>query len=271
MIWNPLDWSGRIFLIFYGILMVISFLICVYFRSQIGSNKLFNYKLSVFELAYLTGGEERAKEAILLSVLSSNAAKLSNDGKAILMNRGTSLPFDVLQIADRFSGINLTRKSFYIQFDLGLERVKRSLVQKGLVPSDEQMSDHYTKVALVTFAPLLLAGLKIYVGIERHMPVQILVILFIISIIGILALCASPYTTRNGRLALQHHQVTNYRAARAPLGNEIVIAFALAGSVVLQGTAFANVVPKSDNSDGGGGSGGGSGDGCGGGCGGCGG
>ncbi len=264
---NPLDWTGGYFLILFAALISVSFLIAFYLRFNIGSNIAINQKLSPFEIAFLSGGEKRAQETILLKVLASDAAKLSDDGKALSRINTSRFSSDIAGLLYNFRGTAMSKEAFYAEFDGGLEHIKRSLVQKGLLPSSDDMTQYKSIVALVFCLPLMLGGLKIFVGLELHKPVEILTLLMIGSVIGVFALFTTPYSTQSRRETLFKNSTLHSRAMRAPVGSELVLAFALAGPVVLQGTAYAAIVPKPQG-DGGSSADGGSG--CGSGCGGCG-
>jgi heme A synthase len=111
--------------------------------------------------------------------------------------------------------------------------------------------------ALALFAiPLLLGAAKVQVGMERHKPVGILVVLIIMTAIIALFHLIPPRLTRAGREALAAEQARNARAARAPLENELMLAVALTGLVVLSGTPYAALYAAATASGGGGGCGG---------------
>jgi hypothetical protein len=111
---------------------------------------------------------------------------------------------------------------------------------------------------------------------ERHKPVGILIFLIIMTAIIALFQMIPPRLTRAGQEALAAAKARNARAARAPLENELMLAVALTGLVVLSGTPYGALYAAAKASGagsacGGGGDGGGGCGGGGGGCGGCGG
>jgi hypothetical protein len=93
-------------------------------------------------------------------------------------------------------------------------------------------------------------------------------LVFALALVSFIIATAGPARTSAGTRALRRAKRQNPRAARAPVGDEIMLAFALTGAAVLAGRPYRPFFLTP--SDTGGGSGGCGGSGCGGGgCGGC--
>jgi uncharacterized protein (TIGR04222 family) len=266
MTWNPFDWTAGPFLALYLTIAVIVFLLGFRFRSTIGPAAQATHQLSVLELAYLAGGARRLGDAVLLSLTSGNGATIAPNGHTItvtdqtplapLMGRPILLPVRP----------NMTRQQFQTAVEPIVERVQGRLQVFGYYPSDDQMTSF--RMTVLPFVVLLLVFgiIKALVGAERHHPVEILILLLILTMFGGFVLAKQPTRTRAGNDVLQNYQAFHARASRAPLDHELLLAVALSGAAVLSGTAYASVHAASQtmNSGGDGGGCGGGGSGCGG-------
>jgi uncharacterized protein (TIGR04222 family) len=275
MIWNPFDWTAGPFLTLYLSLAVVLFVWGFRSRSMIGPGLPTTHQLGVLELAYLAGGANRLGDAALLSLTSGNGATIDPKDGAITVADQKPLA----AVMDRPPRLtvqpDMTRQQFQTVVVPLVGRVRQRLQELGYYPTDEQM-DSFRMAVLPFVIALLVFGLsKVLVGVERHRPVGILLFLLALTTIAGALLASRPARTRAGRHALRTYRATNARASRAPLDQELLLAVALSGAVVLSGTAYASVYAASRtmNSGGGcsGGSCGGGGGGGGGGCGGCGG
>ncbi|HLG81681.1 MAG TPA: TIGR04222 domain-containing membrane protein [Bradyrhizobium sp.] len=271
MTWNPFDWTAGPFLALYLSLAAIIFLGGFGMRSMIGPAAQAIRRLSALELAFLAGGARRLGDAALLALSSGNGATIDPKGHSItvtdqrplstLMDRPPLLPVRP----------DMTRQQFQAAVQPLVERVQQRLQDFGYYPSSEQMRSF--RWSVLPYVGLLLAfgATKALIGAERHHPVGFLVILLVLTAVGGFLLAKSPTRTRAGKDALRSCKASNARASRAPLDQELLLAVALSGAVVLSGTAYAPVYAASktmsSSSDGGGCGGGG--DGGGGGCGGC--
>jgi len=269
---NPFDWTGGPFLTLYVALAVIVLLTSLRARTTIGPSARSTQELNVLELAYLGGGPRRVGDAVLLALTAANGATVDSTGRKItvtdqrpiagLMNR----PPQLTVYRD------MTRQQFQAAVKPLVERTQERLGQLGYYPSDEQTSS-YRKAVLPFIAALMAFGtFKAFIGAERNHPVGFLILLLFVTAVAGLLLARRPLRTRAGKEALQEYQASNARASRAPRDNELLLALALSGAVVLSGTAYAPIYAASrtmTGSDGGGGCGGGGGGDGGGGCGGC--
>jgi uncharacterized protein (TIGR04222 family) len=273
MTWNPFDWTAGPFLTFYLAMAAVIFATGFSMRSRIGPGANAVRKLNPLELAYLAGGARRVGDTALLSLMSANAATMGLSDNRI--NVTTQSPLGTL--VGRPTGLTfepgMTRQQFQKAVKPLVERIQTRLQELGYCPTDEQIASfRFTFLPLVGL--LVAIGLiKAMVGAERHHPVGILIFLLIVTVFAGFALARRPTRTQAGKDALENHQSSNARAARAPREQELVLAVALSGAVVLSGTPYASVYAASkamgSSGDGGGGCGGGDGGGGGGGCGGC--
>jgi uncharacterized protein (TIGR04222 family) len=273
---NPLNWTAGPFLTFYVGIASLILLAAWLLRRRVGESARSSSNLTAPELAYLSGGEQRVGDAVITALLTSNAATLSSDGRTVDID-GTKLRMqpDLAPFARAGLSGEIKRRDFQQKIRPGVEYIRVKLEELGLCPGPSLLSTYRLKVLALFAVPLLLGIEKVGVGTERNKPVGFLVILLIITVIAALNFLRAPRLTRAGHEALTAAQTHRSRAARAPLENELTLAVALTGLVVLSGTSYDALYAASRSNgggwvDGGGGSCGGGGGG-GGGCGGCGG
>jgi uncharacterized protein (TIGR04222 family) len=265
---NPLDWTAGPFLGLYIAVAVAAWAFALFLRLRIGKIAGKAPSFTLAELAYLAGGDQRVGDAAIVGLLTAKAATLSKDGRTVdldgekIRTSPDLAPFAGLGLA----GV-MKRKAFQRQLRPAVEAIRVKLERLGLCLDFSQLMAYRLKVITLFALPLLLGAAKVQVGLERHKPVGILGMLLIVTAIIALVHLFSPRLTRAGRAALAAEKTRNARAARAPLENELLLAVALTGLVVLSGTPYGALYAASKASGGdGGGDGGG---GCGG-CGGCG-
>ncbi len=145
------------------------------------------------------------------------------------------------------------------------------LAARGLVPSDAAFAAYRARGAALLGIPLVLGVCKVGLGLSRDRPVGILLLLLLVTVIfGALLLAPHPHCNPAGAAVLAAARRDHARAVRAPLPEEMALAFALSGAVVLAGRDYRWALQSSSSSSGGDGGGNGGGDGGGdGGCGGC--
>lgn len=268
---NPLDWTAVPFLTLYTLLAGAALLLCHYLRGHIGGKVPVCPSLTPLELAYLSGGLRRVSDALIAGLLSSGAAKLSADGRTVEVN-GT-FPLDTQPFSELTISGQMSLRDFFGKIQTGVYSIRAKLEQLGLAPDDTQMLLYRLKALFLLAGPVMLGLAKVQVGETRHKPVGILIVLIIVTVFVGLRILSRPFRTRAGTEALEAEKAGHERAARAPLDNELMLAVALTGLVVLSGTPFEALYAASKNNGGGGcgGGGDGGGGGGGGGCGGCGG
>jgi uncharacterized protein (TIGR04222 family) len=264
---TPFDWTAGPFLGLYLAIAAVVFWLGFNFRSTIGPAAQATHELSVLELAYLAGGARRLGDAVLLSLASGDGATIAPKGHKITVTDQAPLATLSGQPASLPVRPDMTRQQFQVAVKPLAEQVRGRLQEFGYYPTDDQMRSF--RMTVLPFVALLLAfgAVKAIVGAERGHPVGILIFLLILTAFGGFALAKHPARTRAGNDVLQTYQASHARAARAPLGDELLLAVALSGAVVLSGTTYASVYAASQTMSGGS-DGGGGGDG-GGGCGGC--
>jgi uncharacterized protein (TIGR04222 family) len=269
---NPLDWTAGPFLTLYISLAVAVFIICLYLRTTFGPKVPVPHGLTPIQLAYLAAGDLRLGHTLVVRMISSGVAALSDDGRKIEIKEGAAFPPDLEPFGTILPPGEITRRELQKKIKPGTEYIRAGLERLRLVPDSSAKSEYMFKMLFLLAVPMTLGILKVQVGMARHKPVGILVfLLFVTGFIGIFMLMA-PRLTRAGRAALEAYRASNTRAARAPLETELPLAVALTGLAVLSLTPYENIyaASKTYNWDGGGGGDGGGGCG-GGGCGGCGG
>lgn len=270
---NPLDWTAGPFLALYIALALGAWAMTSLLRKRIGEEVVGTTQLMPTELAYLAGGERRVGDALVVGLLASNAATLSADGRIIdvdaakIPNSPDFAPFAGLGLAG-----SMKRRAFQTKLGPVLAAIREKLERLGICPDGSQGAVYRLQVLALFAIPIILGIAKWQVGLERHKPVGILVGLLVATAIIALINLATPRLTRGGHKALAAQRTHNSRAARAPLDNELMLAVALTGLVVLSGTPYNALFAASKTADNGGCGGGGGDGGCGGGgCGGCGG
>ncbi len=269
---NPLDWTAGPFLELYVAVALAAWAFANFLRRRIGTSVGHVPPLAPVELAYLGGGEQRVSDAVIVGLLTANAATLSQDGRTIdvdsakIGNAPDMAPFARLGLSGA-----MKRRDFQRRLRPVMNAIRDKLERLGLRPDSSQLMAYRLMVLAVFAVPLLLGIAKVQVGLERHKPVGALTNLLIITAVIALLHLIAPRLTRAGREALAAEKTRNARAARAPLDNELMLAVALTGLVVLSGTPYDALYTAAKASGEGGACGGGGDGGGGGGCGGCGG
>ena len=266
---NPFDWPAGPFLGLYLSIAALIFLFGFSARAAIGPAMQAAHELSVLELAFLAGGARRLGDTALLSLASGGGATIAPKGHKITVTDQAPLATLLGQPASLPVRPDMTRQQFQVAVKSLATRTQERLQALGYYPTDDQMKS-FRMMVLPFVAGLLVFGMiKAFVGVERDHPIGFLIVLLVATAFGGFALAKAPARTRAGNDALQIYQDAHARAARAPLDNELLLAVALSGAVVLSGTAYASVYAASQTMSGDGGGDGGGGDGGGGGCGGC--
>jgi uncharacterized protein (TIGR04222 family) len=269
---NPLDWTAGPFLTFYVSTAFLFGFAAWLVRRRLGGSAAGRPILTSPELAYLANGAERVGDTIVTGFLTSNAATLSPDGRTIDIDAAKlGMPPDLAPFAQAGLSGKMKRRDFQQKIRPGVEYIRVKLEELGLCPDPSLLPAYRLKILILFAVPLFLGIRKVGAGVERDKPVGFLVILLIVTVIVALNFLRAPRLTRAGHEVLAGAQLQHSRAARAPLKNELMLAVALTGLVVLSGTPFNALYAASQQGGGDGGSGCGGGGCGGGGCGGCGG
>jgi uncharacterized protein (TIGR04222 family) len=272
---NPLDWTAGPFLLLYLAVAALSIAGILLVRAMLGRADAANddVDLGILEIAWLSGGPARAADAVLLSLMTAGAATIDMTKRRVLFDASrTALPEDMEAFRDCF-GDPQTRRAFHRSVGARLDPVRQALVQRGLAPGPGDLAWFNRATVILVLIPVLFGVAKIMVGTSRGRPVGFLVCLVIATAVcGICSLWPQPHRTRAGRVAVARFKALNARAARAPLGSEMALAFAISGPLALATTPYQTFFRgnASSGGDGGSGCGGGGGGGGGSGCGGCG-
>ncbi len=277
---NPLDWPGPPFLALFAALFALSLAATLLLRArgQDTGDPASADNLSAIDLAYMRGGAQNAADTIAVGLLMHGGAE--PDGPAsrrfVVMPDAKPLPPELEPFRTVIEG-SFTRPDFLAATKQRFDALQDGLVRRGLLMSGPAQA-RLRERCLWAMTPLLLLGLaKVMTGLSRGRPVDFLVFFMLLAVVATILARKRPRLTRAGRQALRDYRRRHDRAVRAPLANEVMLAFALTGPAVLAGTAagpYGAVIWQAgaDGSyDGGSGSGsGGGGDGGGGGgCGGC--
>ncbi len=264
------NWSGGQFLALYVILLFVAiylgFAVPRYLRGRGSRVRALNTE----DTAYLSGGAERLFELIVARLLTSQLVTVTTEKKFDIARTATA------RNASEASVLALPSPADWsaIKRVLGphAETVRNDLVTDG------QLMDG-TRIKWIRIAQTLPYLLLIAFGISRWRygdaldhPTGFLTALLILSAIFALMRWFTPEKrTRSGIAAIDAAQARAERLRRAPTADEIPLAVALFGTVVLAGSGWNDFhqmrTDGNSSGDGGGGCGGG---GCGG-CGGCGG
>jgi uncharacterized protein (TIGR04222 family) len=201
------------------------------------------------ELAYLGGGADRLGDVALLNLMLANAATIGSKDYKITVTDETPLEPVLGWPIYPPVGSAMTRGEFQTEVTPLVGRVQSRLQELGYCPTDEQMMSF--RMTVVPFILLLLGVgvIKAVVDAERHQPIVILVFLLILTVFAGIALAKGPRRTRAGTDALENYQASHARAARAPRDNELVLAVALSGAVILLGTPYASVLAASEKKE----------------------
>ena len=283
---NPLDWTGPAFLLLFLALMVASTVFAAVWRrmaAETGRGEQM-HDLDASAMAMLAGGEARVVERAVGELLTRGVARFDTNSRRLAVSE---VPHDLDDSArDLAEALRRDGDVDTVQARCRavLERLRGSLVQRGLWLDAETASRIALRSALAPGLVLALGIIKIGVGLSRERPVALLVVLCVVLAVVTLAFAFKrPSRSRSGDRVLAELTRRHARAMRAPRAGEWPIALALVGSSVLAGTAYAAFhdyrhpagsgssdggSSSSDSSDSGGDSGGGD---SGGGCGGCGG
>ena len=274
---NPLDWPAKPFLALYIALLLGTGILCwLRLRSvRVSTGSSIGAPESYVETAYLAGGPQRAVDAAIVDLLAQNALVLDPGSKRLRVTRQDPLqePAHAMRNAVLSTGGDprkLLRRSRTIMAPVALLLARRRLWMDA-----DAVKAMQRRIA-VTAALLLALGLtRLVIGMARAEAVGYLILLLILtSVLAAVALLSSRWqrTTAGDRM-LHRLKQRHARLVLSARTDELPLAVALGGTVVLATTPYADyhrlrVSPS--GSDSGGSDGDGDGDGGGGGCGGCG-
>jgi uncharacterized protein (TIGR04222 family) len=243
----------------------------------------FAANLDPYETAYLAGGHRMAVDAALAGLVHCEAISIIGN-KFSLKNGNAQPPSGFAQVVfdDISSGKSSVSRLHALARALA-EPMAQRLRSADMALSRAQAAKVRLFPAGLILLVLLIGIAKIQVGLSRHRPVEILVILCVLTAVAALIFAVMPaYRTRAGDRvlkAMRHANSALKTTAKASPDrlayNEVALALALFGPVVLAKGDLIGLrhvlFPAGTGGDGSGGSCGGGGGCGGGGCGGCGG
>ncbi len=278
---NPLDFQGREFLSFYlsvaSTVTLFAYFLRWYLRQPAKNASGVVISLDPYETAYLAGGQNRAIDAAIMSLIERGHLKYKPELRTLVPKSPlphNSHPLEqAIEQAARSSGeVDQVRVSVANATD----QICNHLKSLNLLMTESQNKAAQKLPAIGVFAVLLLGISKILVGISRDKPVGFLVVLCMITaIIGCCFLCVPVFRTRYGDRVLAdlkaryvNEKQTKPAYTMLATDPQLVLAFGLFGTVGLAESFLIGLrkvlAPSPNSADGGGGGG------CGG-CGGCGG
>lgn len=286
---NPLDWRGPDFIKFYLVLLAVCFGGATWLRWKLRQPTEAPPgdlpELDPYAMAYLNGGRVLAVNAAIANLVNQNLlsvdpahGQLTSTGK---LSPEHPLLERAVHAAARVGG-GQSVKAVREGVEPAVARIATELKQRGLVVADEAARKVVAFPLLIAALAPMIGGLKIQVGLQRDKPVEILVVLCIVSIVTLLiGFARRPLRSRWGDvvfadLKARHAELRQPGLNPTGLGPaEFAMLIGLFGLTALAGTEMEDLrktlTPPSGDGGGCGSSCGGGGGGCGGGCGGCGG
>jgi uncharacterized protein (TIGR04222 family) len=248
---TPLDWAGRPFLELYAIVAGLALLLLWALRFRMGraDGGDDGDGLDVLHVAYLAGGPDRALDTAMVGLFEAGAAMFDRRSGQAVIDRGTAVdpvfaPFR--HVEDGKAG----RQAFHAQYASRVGRIRSELGQRGLIPTAQDMARFRLIAGLGLCGPVGLGLAKLGIGLSRGRPVGYLIIALTGTVV--LGLCMAwtpPSRNRAGQAVLDRWRRDNARAARAPLPEEVPLAFALTGTAVLAGMAYRRFFHQGGGAD----------------------
>jgi uncharacterized protein (TIGR04222 family) len=212
---NPLDLPGPAFLALYIILLVCGLVLALLFRRWLVATgedlPLPAVRLDAYEAAFLSGGGNAVIDTAIAMLVQRQVLKAASATRslatcgplprdahpveqAVYTAARTSTPVQEVRAAARWS----------------IEQIADRLKIMGLVLSDGRWRAARWIPTLIIAAVLLLGLAKIYVGMSRHRPVSLLVILSMITaVIALVFFLARPRATPLGEHVLLQLKLDN--------------------------------------------------------------
>jgi uncharacterized protein (TIGR04222 family) len=263
--------TGPDFLRFYCVITVIALLLVLVLRERLratGSDRA-AWGLNSLELAYLRGGKDRAAMTVAVGFMAAGAAMIDERKELLIIESdGVVLPPELEPFRSCATGM-VWCKDFRAAILPRLEPIHAGLAARGLCPAPNLLTGYRLVAVAILAVPVVIGLVRAYFGTIRHRPVGYLVALLLLTILlGLLLLRYGPLRTHAGDRTVRASTWRHTRAVRAPLTEELALAFALIGPPALAGTPFAGFSKLTASFRAGGGGGGCGGGGGGGGCGG---
>lgn len=277
---GPFDLSAGPFLLLYCCLLIAAWTASRWIER---SRQPEGYRLrhpDIDELALLAGGPTRLAEAAVARLLADGRAEIGDRGRIAITDG--AVHGSIERTLQAMAGPITLRGAEKAVADPAAQLWER-MVQIGLAVERTKAERLRLWQTMPLIAVFGFGLVKLAVGLSRDRPVGILICLLIVTAVAVVARFSTfRPVTRAGSAVVAAARATSDRLRRAPAADEVGMAVALFGTVVLVGSGWEALhharagsgsgCGGGDGGDGGGCSDGGSGgSGCGGGgCGGCG-
>lgn len=211
---NPLNWNGPVFLAMYFGLLIIAAAICFVVRNQvIHAANTYEFdptrqdEIGPIEAAWLQGGDSAAAHCALVDLAQRDAVVINGDRidatAAAQFSTPTHRVSNLMLNALKSTDSGRKWSSLIRHAQVGLVGVRQQLEEKGLAMSAAQRSTIATVTVMAFGLILLLGAAKIWVGISRGRPVEILFSGELITLgIMIAFLMTIPRLTNSGKKLL---------------------------------------------------------------------
>ena len=146
------------------------------------------------EAAYLAGGAEQAVQAAVASLAQRNLVDANSANHTFVLKAAPPNDAETLERALGFAFGKAPRTVRSLTADARpyLAKVRKRLIELGLILPDETAWMPILVPALVAVLIILVGMIKIFVGISRNRPVGILVILVILSVFFLVQMWKNP-------------------------------------------------------------------------------
>jgi uncharacterized protein (TIGR04222 family) len=217
MQFNPLDFNGTTFLIFYVIVLALGLGIQILLRHWLWTPSLLpdssgkpRKPLSVYQLAFLRGGELAVAQVGIVELLNRGWIEahvgLGRFRAVGETNRQSLTSLDDVPLTLMHacqSGDGLLPGKIRSELKFSVQRIKNQLELLGLVPSS--LARFSTLLSsFVVFGSIVGLGIaKIVIGLERGKPVEFLIVLVVVAAILGIVLATSRRINALGREQLE--------------------------------------------------------------------
>jgi uncharacterized protein (TIGR04222 family) len=252
---GPLDLAGESFLTLYLVLAVVAFVVSAYLRRSLRGNaeSRGGGPTDPIAIAYLVGGAARATDAAATELLYEEQARWNAATGRLELAVPVSQVRPALQPFARTLATPTKPATLISAAKATFREFTQDLQRRGLLLDDEA-SRRARFISALPFVAVAAFGLaKVVIGIAREKPVMFLAILVVLTVIAALWRAFKPLErSRAGDSVALDLKRKHARVARAPLSNEMALAVALGGTMLLSGTAFASYhqarAPQTNNS-----------------------
>ncbi len=273
---NPLDWTAGPFLTFYLCACAFALAAGLLLRRRLRDQGAADtHDLSVAEYAYLAGGAERCTDATVAQMLGDGKLKFDATSGLLVIDKLKDAS-ELEQSLAQCIAVDGKPDTLLRRMKPRLAHIEKRLMQRRLWLDAAADWRARALSAMPLGIALILGIAKMMIGVARDKPIGFLVLISVVmAIVALVLLFKRPQRTLEGDIAFAKAKHDHARVTRAPRANELGLAVAIAGTMVLSTTAFAEYHtvrhPPGTGGDSSGSSDSGDSGGGGGGCGGCGG